>query len=64
MPKELTGLDMAKQTDRYLRGIFARHDYFSDEFSSFAGPQTSARGMPESPDWDMCGCRIKLVPPP
>ena len=60
----MDGLDMAKQTDTYFRSIFS--DNNKREFSSFAGcfdcsgPAPTGRSVPDSPDLDMHGCRIRL----
>ena len=55
----LNGLDMATQACMYLQGIIAPER--NQEFSCFADCSHEAgRGVPDSPDPDMHGCRIRL----
>lgn len=57
------GLDTAKQTNHYLRGLFCGTHGQDDTFSycvNSAAPQTGGHSLPDSPDPDMHGCRIDL----
>lgn len=57
------GLDAAKQTDRFLRGLLRGASSQDGEFSHFATSATlkqAGRSLPDSPDPDMKGCRIDL----
>ncbi len=64
MSDSLSGIAMEEQTASYLKKEIFQENSQDVEFSYFAKgstPQMVGRAMPDSPDPDMSGCRIKLL---